>query len=582
MQKNETMTNKLIDNYLKINRLDNQSLAQYKNTDHIQVHSGSLFSDFDIFCDVLNHSQDDVVTIYPDYDADGIMGGLATYGMLTTLNIAKDVHLFPSDADHGYGLTPASVDQVLATFPDTTVIYTVDNGINTKEAVDYAATKGICVIITDHHTPELAKFPEKARAVISPNRADKEDTYPFKHIAGAQVTYKALLAFTEKFYPHKVAAVKRFETLSNIAIVTDVMLVIDENRLLLKQCEKNLATIQTIANDQFYDKEASLIAKMILKSFAAFIGHITNQSYVISHKTIGWSIGPKLNAVGRMFSSSKQAFDALIYGFQQPELFTRLDAIHQQQKDEVAYFKQKFVEQLGDNYYETIFIVDSDIRSRLCGLVANGLAEKYHVPTVILGAGGSGSARSPKAYSVHAIITRIKEQQPDLFRTFGGHAQAAGLALVDDPNTYETFKELFKQETAVERLKTDFDERADNQKGIELDADRLPTVEEVEELVAFVEELRPLPVGLAEPKFKLRFSMEQGIPVIAGKLQNHLKFIFPLQDVPFEIVSWGLAEKLQALNRENMVLAVGDLDINEFRGNKNVTLYTDMLSFYEM
>ena len=92
----------------------------------------------------------------------------------------------------GYGLNVKAIDEIIEKWPNTKYILTIDNGINTKVATDYAYKKGIKVIVTDHHEPKDGEFPDKAIAVVNPNRIDKPETYPFKGISGAEVVWKIM------------------------------------------------------------------------------------------------------------------------------------------------------------------------------------------------------------------------------------------------------------------------------------------------------------------------------------------------------------------------------------------------------
>lgn len=566
--------NKLLTSYFKTHRLKQGEVSKLKKIDPT-VHSGRLFYEFDRFCQVLNElPKESVITIYPDYDTDGITGGLIALSILTTLGFKT--HVQPPNSDDGYGLTETAVDKIIAKYPATTHIFTVDNGINTKKAVDYAKSRNILTIITDHHTPQPENHPDQALVIISPNRSDVIDTYPYKSIAGAQVVYKVLLAYVEKYRPELIATVKRLEGISSISIISDMMPVLDENRVLLKRAEEQLSAIIQLSHETFCDPLASFEMKMVMSSWKTFIGKITKESYQVDYQTIGWSISPKLNAVSRMISDSALAFNFFLTN--NPVDLKTMIELQTQQRQEVQYAVRLLAPQYEEKE-EGYVCLSVGLRSRLCGLVANNIVNLVHKPVVVLNEDLAGSSRSPETYNVFQILDELHKEYPSYFKSVGGHAQACGLSLneLTDEELW-TFIHSFQTKCKHVRLDGSQDGERLTQKAITLDGCDLPSEREVDEFLVYFDELKPYPTNLPLPRFKVTLTPDEFVPMIMGSDQTHLKL--KLLNGKLDIVAFGQAEKFNNQSHFTSVTAIGELDVNFFRGQSTVQLKASDLIFH--
>jgi len=169
------------------------------------------------------------IFIFGDYDADGVTSTALMLYFFKKINYPAD-YILPHREKDGYGLRTDAIDQVAA--GGGKLIITVDNGISSNEAIDYAATLGIDVVVTDHHLQE-GELP-KAVAVVNPNRSGSD--YPYKSICGAAVAYKVIHALAEKILPEEDYKQFLINNLDLVAIgtIADVMPLRDENYALVK------------------------------------------------------------------------------------------------------------------------------------------------------------------------------------------------------------------------------------------------------------------------------------------------------------------------------------------------------------
>ena len=339
------------------------------------------------------------IRIVGDYDVDGVT---STYVLLTVfeaLGYAPISHYLPLREKDGYGLNKDIVKN--AYDEGVSLLITVDNGISANEATAYAKELGMTMIVTDHH--ELPMTLPTADAIINPHQLDCQ--YPYKTLAGVGIAYKlgqALMAhFKLKPSPQLIA---RIQGLVALGTVCDVAPLIGENRHMVKT---GLVAL---------NKGAILSAMSI--------------SPRISVGTLGFQIGPRLNACGRL-ESAETALQFLqcqkeqdIYPFKQ-----RLDSLNKERQDEETDCLARIEAQVAklDPLPDIIIAVDEMAHESIVGLVAGKIKEKYYRPTVVFSktihGTYKGSGRSIEEY--------------DMFQSFkpylglidggGGHPMACGL-----------------------------------------------------------------------------------------------------------------------------------------------------------
>lgn len=360
------------------------------------------------------HSEDEI-TIYPDYDADGVCSGILTYFTLGSLGY--NVNLVPPETSHGYGLNYNVLKDL---YPNTKYIFTTDNGINKQEEVKEAYEDGVQTLITDHHLGEMKHFPDLSIAIVNPNRSDIKENYPFNGLSGTGVAYKVMLKLAKSLKRQDVVEdLENYASaLVGISTISDVMTVKDENRYFIKKTidTMNRTDVMENAHNEDFQYLHKALDIMYLKSAAGLefgIGHL------------GFAIAPVLNSPRRINETSKEAFEFFINPSE--ESYEKLIKINQKRKDIVS----KIVSSISFEYDNKNAIVyrDSSIPHGIAGLIASRLARQYEKPAIVLCEDGGGSARSVKGYSIHDGLKYVEEVLPESLEGWGGHHMAAGLKI---------------------------------------------------------------------------------------------------------------------------------------------------------
>ena len=185
----------------------------------------------------------ELLVVDTDYDTDGIMSACVLTAALSAFGINHRVYI-PSMKD-GYGLSPKAIDDMLSTFSNVSMILTADNGTNAVEGVQYAKTKGIPVLVTDHHLGSSALAP--AEAIVNPNV--QGDIYPFKGNAGATVAWKTMMAYATKYQPHTLPLIRELVVFAGIANVADMMPIVDENHYMVRLAVDTLKRYREMSSE---------------------------------------------------------------------------------------------------------------------------------------------------------------------------------------------------------------------------------------------------------------------------------------------------------------------------------------------
>ena len=347
-------------------------------------------------------NNDDKIFIYGDYDVDGIT---ASVYLTITLNLAgiDTSYYIPNRMDEGYGLNKKAIDYVNER--NGKVIITVDTGINSIEDVEYATSLGIKVIITDHH--KIIKEKKEDLLIINPKLCDN---YNFNYLSGAGVAFKVACAIYEKL---KLDTKPLYNYLDIVMIgtIADVMPLIDENRIIVKNGLKALKNTKVEG------------LKLLLK-------YLKLSSNELSTTDISFFISPLLNALGRIGKSRTGADfflekdDSKLYSIieemkssnNKRRVLER--AIFNEIDEEIKILKSK-----GKLTY--LFLKSENWHPGVIGVVASRLSIRYNIPVVLISLQddfGKASCRSVAGINIFDILNNISE---DLIR-FGGHDLAAG------------------------------------------------------------------------------------------------------------------------------------------------------------
>ena len=560
------MKNILIKKYKAINNIDDLTFESYKDVSKIKIHKGSLLTEYENFVNALNNIKPtDRIVIHPDYDVDGIMGGLTAKISLDTFSIGKAELYYPKPSN-GYGLSIIAVKEILKLWPDTKYILTVDNGINTKEAVDFAHNHNVKVIVTDHHEPKAALFPDKAIAVVNPNRIDKDETYPFHSISGTEVIWKLMLAYAKDFQPENYEIIESLDILSSISIISDVMPVVDENRRIYKDAIEKLKNPNILIKQAVNGKSLSYMS-----TFNGLYNLLDVIGKPVDYNTYGFLISPILNAPRRMLDSSKESFDVFTKIGEESKVAAKyVYEINELRKEEVIKSNLRFnIWAKGKDLKNMAGIVfyDELLRPGIAGLIAQNIAEKFNVPAIALGTGGHGSGRTANNYNLLGILTEIEKENPEFYKSMGGHQAAAGLTVYKE--YIDDFSNQFNKHAKNKdfQLITNSTDIKDTRLSIDIyDA---PDTIEVREAVIEFNKIQPYSAEVPAPIYKVEFSLFECTDIRIMK-DIHIAFKFD----NFEVIVWKGIDMYNSIDEDkpHTIIVSGELGLNTWNNKTTVQL----------
>ena len=529
------------------------------------MHHPNLMSGVDVAVEHLfeAYQKQQNIVIVGDFDADGATSTALAVLALRQLGFANVTYLVPNRFEQGYGLSVAVAQEALALGVE--LLMTVDNGVSSHEGVAFLKAQGVKVIVTDHHLP-----PEtlpNADAIVNPNLA--HCGFPSKNLAGVGVTFYLMLALRAKFRELGLFDAKNqpnfTELLDLVALgtVSDVVPLDQNNRILVYQgiarirAERCRCGIRALAE----------VAKRDVTRFVA--------------ADLGFSIGPRLNAAGRLDNMSVGVELLLAENMETARaLALELDGLNQARKEIEQGMKLEALT-ICQNLFanatalETeipyaIVLYQSDWHQGVLGILASRIKDQFHRPVIAFAQDQAGilkgSARSIPGLHIRDVLERVYSQHPDLILKFGGHAMAAGLSIQE--SRFDDFRQIFNQ-TVSELLAEDQLQGTIWTDG-ELNANLLN--------LATAETLRqggPWGQAFPEPLFDGEFKILQ--QRLVG--EKHLKMMVepklggPLLDA----IAFNVDTRYYPDLSVKTARFVYKLDINEFRGNRDVQLLVDYI-----
>lgn len=388
------------------------------------------------------------ITIWSDYDCDGIPGGVLFHDFLKKAG-ANFTNYIPHRHLEGYGVNSAGIEKLAA--EGTTLIVTIDSGITDVAAVARANELGIEVIVTDHHLPAEELPP--AFAILNPN-ARAEETYPYKSLCGSGVAWKLVCAVLAIGFVGREQISTGWEKwlldMAGLATIADMVPLTGENRVLVKY---GLLVMR---------KSPRLGLQKLCK-----VARV-NQRYM-SEDDVGFMIAPRVNAASRM-GDPRDAFELLTTEDENraEELAKLLEATNRSRRASAGAITKAVHERIEQMRLATgarptiVALGDPEWRPGLLGLVASGISDEYQCPVFLWGREGNevlkGSCRGGPR-KVH-VVELMQTAVSDTFIGFGGHAAAGGFSIA--PEAVHLFQERMEQ--ALSSLKSDAviaDQRAD-------------------------------------------------------------------------------------------------------------------------
>jgi len=507
------------------------------------LYDPSLLPDLDVGVERLARAVEsgEKICIHGDYDVDGITSTALLVRTLRALK-ANVSHRLPHRHREGYGIKPLAVEEALER--GVGLIVTCDCGVTACDTVEIANERGIDVIVTDHHEPgpELPR----AVAVINPKRADA--AYPFPELAGVGVAFKFAQGLVKRLGLSQDSFISEFIDLAAIGTVGDVVPLIGENRIIVKHGLEALPQSKKVG------------LRTILKSAGLDGKPLTAYS-------LGFVIGPRINAVGRM-GDAAAALRLLLTG-DEAEAWTLtrdMERLNQERRAEQERILAEALEQVeSKDLASTRVLVLSGAgwNSGVVGIVAGKICESYNRPTIMIsrdeetGMGG-GSARSTPAF----VMIEGLRACADLLAGFGGHAQAAGLGI-----------ELAKLPEFEERINTLAAEWIPEEElvpRVEVEAE-LQSRDITEELADALVRMEPFGEGNPEPLF-----MTRGLSVVEKRRVgdgSHLKLRVRANDgQPIDCIAFGLGDAHDDLELGGCVDLCYNIRLNMFNGTRSVQL----------
>lgn len=380
------------------------------------LHNPLLMQDMEMGIEIIKDSiqKDKKICIYGDYDADGVTSTVILYKALKLCGADVKYHV-PDRESEGYGMNSERIKRLYK--EGIEVILTCDNGISCTEEVKLAKELGMTVVITDHHElPFLEEngqrkyvLPE-ADAVINPKR--KDCRYPFKLLCGAGIAFKFVQTLFSKV---KVDYdVNEYIELAGIGTVCDIVDLVDENRIIAKRAIEQL------------NKTSNLGLKCLIEQMGC---------KSISSYTIGFQIGPCINATGRLKNASLSV-ELLLCNEERraKELAEVLYGLNKKRQDITNENVEEIIESIEESSMKNqkvLVIYKENVHESIAGIVAGKIKEKYNVPTIVLTKGKDmpkGSGRSIEEYNLFEELIKCKEY----IYKFGGHPMAAGLSIKEE------------------------------------------------------------------------------------------------------------------------------------------------------
>jgi len=501
------------------------------------------------------------ISIVADFDADGATSCAVAVKGLQLLGAGQVNFVVPNRFEYGYGLTPEIVTLVKQQSPD--VLITVDNGISSIDGVKVAKDLGIKVLITDHHLPG-SELPA-ADAIVNPNLPD--DKFPSGALAGVGVMFYVLMALRSRlreqgwFEQKQISEPNLAQLLDYVALgtVADVVPLDSVNRVLVYQ------GLQRIRSGRGHPGLNALIE----------VSGRNPQTIVASD--LGFALGPRLNAAGRM--------DDMALGIQclltddpglAKDIAVQLDELNNDRREVEGQMSREAMALLADmnvlneqHLPAGVCLYDANWHQGVIGILASRIKDRVHRPVIAFAPAGKdeikGSARSIPGVHIRDVLSDVAAAHPKLLSKFGGHAMAAGMSL--KMHDYPAFALAFDEVVKLKLADVDLEQK------IYSDGE----LTEAELSLEFAELLQNAATWgqeFPEPVFDGIFDVIQSR--IVG--QRHLKLVLrkPTGNLVIDAIAFYVDQPENWLGLRQ-IRAAYRLDINEFRGNRSVQLMVQYL-----
>lgn len=476
------------------------------------------------------------VLIYGDYDVDGITSVALLYDLLTRLG-AKTHFYIPNRLDEGYGLNIEAAQRIVK--EKYKLVITVDCGTNASKEISFLQKTGVDVIVVDHHHADKNEFAKEALCVVNP--LQEGDDYPFKDMAGVGLVFKlawALLGDLEE--------ASEYLDLVCLGTVSDIAPVVGENRILIRHGLKRIMESRRIGIRHLL-KVCSLGSK------------------TLSYYHVGFMLGPRINASGRL-GSPEIALKLLLTSneTEASNMARMLDRANRDRQDiETQTLKdaiRKIEQEINFKEHRAIVLADENWHPGVIGIVASRIVDRYYRPTILISLSkdkGRGSGRSIKNFYLYDAVEKCK----DFLHNFGGHKWACGITIERDK--IKSFSDRFN-EISHKLLQPD-----DLVPAVEIDAE-IGLGDINQDFISQLDMLSPYGPGNRKPLFMTRdLKLKKGIKFFKKGVAS---FWVQGASAVCEVVAFRMQETA-GLDSEGRILnLVYSPSLNRYNGLTNIRL----------
>ena len=495
------------------------------------------------------------IGIFGDYDVDGATSSALLGNFFKSIN--QDVEIYiPDRKTEGYGPSKKGFEKLIRN--ESKLIFTVDCGTLSFDAINYSKTKNVDVLVLDHHQSEL-ELPD-AHSIVNPNRFD--DNSNLKYLCAAGVCFMFLVALNKKLRDLKwfkdnninEPNLLNYLDLVSLGTVCDVVPLVGLNRAFVKQ------------GLEIFKKKTNLGIKT-LKNICGIESNINTYH-------LGYILGPRINAGGRVGKCSHGA--NLLLSDNSKEIFkiaSELELFNKERKILENNMLNKIEKNIQINQSEpTIVLSGHNWHGGIIGIIASRLKEKYNKPTIIISVEnglGRASARSVLGFDIGALI--IKAHQKNIIKKGGGHKMAGGFSLQEEK--ISEFKDFINLEFSK------IEKKINRTNNLFYDSKISPSALN-ENFYSEINLLSPFGSGNPEPRFVI-----ESLELLKSSIdaEKHIKTIFTAPDgsvvkcVTFNAIKTDLETYLLRKDRKKINI-LGKLSLNEWKGQRKVEFIIDDIS----
>ncbi|MEF2834476.1 MAG: single-stranded-DNA-specific exonuclease RecJ [Clostridia bacterium] len=499
-------------------------------------HNPFLFKGMDIAVDriikAINNKEK--ILIYGDYDVDGITSTTVLKKYLMDRGISVDTYI-PNRLHEGYGLNKKAIDTIKERNID--LIITVDCGISAIEEVDYAVRLGMDIIVTDHH--EVGEKLPNALAVIDAKR--KDNTYPFRALAGVGVVFKLIQALSIKL-EIKPEEYLKYLDLVCVGTISDIVPLEGENRtiaklgLMLIKVTRNLGLRELIKSSGYKE---------------------------IDSNTISFGVAPRINACGRMGHEEEALKLFLAEDLESATKITKeLNEYNTLRQSTEKAIYEEAVQQIEKNHLDannSIVLGGKGWHHGVIGIVSSKVTDKYYKPSILLSFEDNiakGSGRSVPGFDLYEGLAKCE----DLLEKYGGHSMAVGLTLKKEnlENFKERFEQIAKEKNIKELVPIIYIDDELKLKDINMD------------LVKSISILEPFGEANKVPLFLIRNLKIDSIRALSEG--RHLKLTLRDENFVINAIGFELGYLAEEYRIGDRIDVVGTLEINSFNGFSSIQI----------